>query len=168
VSAFVKFQQIVLESTDSVTQLQERANRLIKGCDEHFRSNLTQVSRISAVIPVDLRAVFVEMVVDLHTATTSREFIAKCNDVIKKFPRCEPWLRWWMQPDHAMMLFKAERKMSRTLWLVLPSTTNAGETQHSRIYQAIGNDFNLVDGLRHLCYWFIYLEQLSIAAQGKV
>jgi hypothetical protein len=83
------------------------------------------------------------------------------------FPKAEKWIRWWMLPAHASMLFPAARKMSPELWDSIPDTSNAEEAMHWKIYAAVGNSFSLIEGLRALVQFAEYYESQSNAKKRK-
>jgi hypothetical protein len=160
--AFRALQREILSSTDTDEELEARADRILKGCEEHFLANVTRISRISSIIPPESKGEFAEMATALLAPTmTSKQFVEECSEIVKKFPGCEPWLQWWMIPEHAMMLFPSEKRMHPRLWIIIPHTTNAGESQHNRLYHATGKDFPLIEGLDHLAHFFDWLATLS-------
>ncbi|KAJ7872441.1 hypothetical protein B0H13DRAFT_2669428 [Mycena leptocephala] len=65
-------------------------------------------------------------------------------------PGAETWIRWWMLPPHACMLFPSFRVMNPALWDSIPATTNAQEAIHYKLYAALGRLLALLDGLKGL------------------
>ncbi|KAJ7364816.1 hypothetical protein DFH08DRAFT_799130 [Mycena albidolilacea] len=72
------------------------------------------------------------------------------------FPRAESWIRWWMLPSHAYMLFPSFRVMSPELWNAIPDTTNPEEAMHLKLYTALGKKLNLLDSLKVLVVFADY------------
>lgn len=94
------------------------------------------------------------------------EFQREAHKFMQRFPGIRPWLNWWVQDGPAQMLFKASRIMHDELWDSLPSTTNAEECMHWRLYCAVGRDNSFFDSLHGLHRFVTALEQRTDARLG--
>ncbi|KAG0691978.1 hypothetical protein DFH29DRAFT_1074083 [Suillus ampliporus] len=105
ISAFADFWT---ERGDSRTEeeLRGAAAALLKGCQQHFRSQVTRVSKISAAVPPELRDHFKDRAMSLLDAGTLDEFKRIAQALLDDFPLTEKWLWWWMRDQHAKMLFQ--------------------------------------------------------------
>src|SRR5882762_1587337 len=141
--AFVDFWQLRLENRRSIVELDSAAEKLLKGCRQHFRSGVTRISKINGVVPANSTEAFKSRVEALLEANDVETFLSRAEVIIREYPRTETWLRWWMRDVHASMLFTAQRKMEPHIWEQMPDTTNAGEAMHWKLYSAVGRDLSL-------------------------
>ena len=70
-----------------------------------------------------------------------------------------------MNPGRAIMLFSSEKTMSTQLWTSLPSTTNAEESMHWKIYSAVGRDHGILEGFLSLLRVSEYYKRLYDAVE---
>ncbi|KAJ7342910.1 hypothetical protein DFH08DRAFT_703505, partial [Mycena albidolilacea] len=110
-----------------VDELLEAAPKLLKGCRQHFRNQVTQVKKIGGVVDPAQTDVFENYAKLLLKSDTIEDFTVHAEDFISTFPRAESWICWWMLPSHAYMLFPSFRVMSAELWNATPDTTNPEE-----------------------------------------
>lgn len=153
------------------------AEGLLKGCQEHFRANVTRIKRIAAVIspnnPSDYErkgAEFEKLALGLISAGSLTAFQQQANTILRQYPPVKLWMSWWSQPQIAQMLFNPLRAMDAQLWDSIPDTTNAEEAMHWRLYQHSGRDLSLMDGLEGLYRFSQLLERrtngrLGVASQ---
>ncbi|KAF7317558.1 hypothetical protein MKEN_00842700 [Mycena kentingensis (nom. inval.)] len=134
IDAFVEF-RMDHDDPRPRDELHQAAATLLKGCERHFRDQITRVSKISRIVPPVQRTIFENRI---------------AADIIDDFPLIRPWLAWWMRPEHASMLFPSERIMDNTLFFSLPATTNAEEAMHHRLYSMIKRGNSMMEGLRGL------------------
>ncbi|KAI0737390.1 hypothetical protein C8Q80DRAFT_1125393 [Daedaleopsis nitida] len=125
--------------------LRTAAEHLLKGCQQHFRSGVTRLSRIGSVVEPEKERRFRTLTEDLLSADNLEEFRLTAHDVLNEFPRLAPWLNWWLRDEHASMLFQSHRRMEPILWESVPSTTNAEEAMHFKIYNAVGKNHNFME-----------------------
>ncbi|KAK7012607.1 hypothetical protein R3P38DRAFT_3586804 [Favolaschia claudopus] len=92
------------------------------------------------------------------------EFTDCAESFIRDFPNAESWIRWWMLPAHATMLFPSFRKMTPELWNSLPETTNPEEAQHWKIYAALKRRLALIPGIKGLFAFVEHYRKLEEAA----
>ncbi|KAJ7315143.1 hypothetical protein DFH08DRAFT_1040237 [Mycena albidolilacea] len=145
-------------------ELVDAAVKLLKGCAQHFRSQITRVKKISGVVDPSKTDIFENYARGLLQCGTIAEFNDLAGKFSGDFPRAERWIRWWMLPAHACMLFPSFRVMDEALWNSIPDTTNAEEAMHWKLYAAIGRFLPLMDGLRALYKFAGHYQQLSDAA----
>ncbi|KAJ6484866.1 hypothetical protein C8R45DRAFT_1147891, partial [Mycena sanguinolenta] len=172
--AFVDFWLDRAPGERSIDELLETAPKLLKGCEQHFRSQITRVKKISGVVDPSKTDIFENKAKGLLRCTNMDEFTCLANDFIAAFPRAENWIRWWMLPAHATMLFPAFRIMNPELWKSIPDTTNPEEAMHWKIYcsistyAAIGTAMSLLDGLRALHKFAEHYQHLFDASSHGV
>ncbi|KAJ3009429.1 hypothetical protein NUW54_g2783 [Trametes sanguinea] len=151
-------------STRTTDDLRSSAERLLKGCQQHFRAGVTRLKRIGGVIPLGEASKFERMahkVLELDDLPSFRQHSQK---LLSAFPNIAPWLEWWLRDSHAAMLFGPYRQMDESLWTSLPGTTNAEEAMHWKIYAGIGRDQTLMSGLVSLYGFAGYYERLLAGA----
>ncbi|KAJ7190032.1 hypothetical protein GGX14DRAFT_328543, partial [Mycena pura] len=148
--AFVDFWMERAPDERSVQELLDTAPKLLKGCAQHFRNQITRVKKISGVVDPSQTDIFENYAKRLLKCNNIEEFTADANEFIRAFPKAETWIRWWMLPAHACMLFPSFRIMKLALWKSIPDTTNAEEAMHWKLYAALGKHFALLDGLKAL------------------
>lgn len=126
-------------------ELREKAAALLCGCKQHFRSSITRVKRITAIVPVDLRTYFENLVISLIDAPPE-EYLEVASTIKAKFPKLHPWLDWWLLKEHASMLFESQHRMEAVIWESLPDSTNAEEAMHFSMYSQQGKDHDFLPG----------------------
>lgn len=146
-------------------ELNQVAAGLLRGCQQHFRANVTRLKKIHGVVPVGREEAFESRTLALLDAVDHEAFQERAAVVIRDFPVAAPWLRWWMHPGRAIMLFSSEKTMSSQLWISLPSTTNAEEAMHWKIYSAVGRDHGILEGFLSLLRVSEYYKRLYDAVQ---
>ena len=72
-----------------------------------------------------------------------------------------------MRLEHVRMLFSSERVMSEQVWTSLPSTTNAEEAMHWKLYCAVGCNHTFMEGLTALLRVAHYYKRLYEAVQSE-
>ena len=155
ISAFVSFRQSE-GSTRTPDDLRNTAEKLLKGCEQHFRAGVTRIARIGGVIPVGEDQDFHRLAKQLVHASDLSDFHSAGQEILSRFPLVAPWLSWWLRDEHASMIFNSHRRMDPVLWDSMPATTNAEEAMHWKIYQAVGKQHHLMEGIRAL-YAFVEL-----------
>jgi hypothetical protein len=146
----------------------DAAEKLLKGCAQHFRNQITRVKKISGVVDPSKTDIFANYARKLLSCETMGEFLSHANDFIAAFPRAESWIRWWMIPAHACMLFPSFRGMNPALWDSIPATTNAEEAMHWKLYAALGHFLALLEGLKALYKFASHYQRLSDAAAREL
>ncbi|KAJ7436921.1 hypothetical protein FB451DRAFT_1061373, partial [Mycena latifolia] len=167
VQAFVAFWKRRKDNVRTDVELTKAGGSLLKGCQEHYRSQVTRIKKISAVVHPGLQDAFVNQALALLEAQDFAEFTKQIELLIKNFPRTEGWARWWARECHAKMLFKPFREMSVQDWDSIPNTTNAQESQHRKVYAAIGKKHELIPGLKGLHQLAEHYALLAAAASGE-
>jgi hypothetical protein len=165
VAAFVDFWTSYEPTKRTLDELEIAAQALLKGCEQHFRTGITRLKKVSGVIKPALADAFESRALALLDAEDVNSFTKMCGALLRDFPNVENWLQWWQQERPARMLFKPFRVMSDELWQKLPRTTNAEEALHFRLYAAVGRDLGLLEGLEGLFKFAEHLQTMS-TAQG--
>ncbi|OAV86589.1 hypothetical protein PTTG_29820 [Puccinia triticina 1-1 BBBD Race 1] len=110
-----------------------RAAKMIKGCHQHFRAQVTRVRRNRSILSADQDADFQKKCMALldtieEGGPTHKE---KIDELRRLFPKTKRWLDWWTMSDIQAMLFPSRWPMlddhpdgSNGL----PDTTNALES----------------------------------------
>ena len=60
INTFISFWTRIPENDRDEDSLRDTAQRILRGCKEHFRSGVTRLSRINGVIPPGSWEVFIE------------------------------------------------------------------------------------------------------------
>ena len=167
IAGFIMFWDLHPENKCMWQELQVAAERLLKGCREHFRSQITRVGWITAIVSHDKGDEFVARAHALLDAPSSEDFIAHAELLVQDFPKIRSWVEWWMRPSVASMLFESERKMDIELWESLPMDNNAEESMHWKLYSACGRNHEFLEGMHGLYAVAVYYERLHVAASGK-
>ncbi|KAG2098405.1 uncharacterized protein F5147DRAFT_815847 [Suillus discolor] len=151
------------EDSHSQAELEDAAGALLKGCQQHYWSQVTHVKKISGVIdPAKVdnfqsHALALLLVLDMDT------FKQKVASLLHDYPKIKPWLEWWLHDSHAQMLFPPFQKMKTGLFQAMPNSTNAEEVMHAKLYATVGKHYNLMEGL--LCLQ-VFMESFQLRAAG--
>jgi hypothetical protein len=167
IKAFITFWIQRPGNTRTRQELQTAAERLLKGCREHYRAGVTRVSRISAAVPPDMAEAFKDRAMNLLHLSNSEDFLAQAALLVRDFPKLKDWMEWWMRPTHAQMLFESERQMDIGLWESIPDTNNAEESMHWKLYSACGRNHRFLEGMHALHKVAVYYERLYEAASSE-
>jgi hypothetical protein len=119
-----------------------------------------------AVIPSS-RSWFRSLALGLLQAQSHDDFLDRAAAVTSEFPDTVNFFSWWLMPDRAAKLFPTEYRMEEKLALLMPSSTNAAESQHQKIYTAVGTDHPVGFGLRCLALYMEYFGRLLERVQSK-
>ncbi|KAJ3884668.1 hypothetical protein GG344DRAFT_71155, partial [Lentinula edodes] len=144
-AAFVAFWMQQPENERSEDELYRAAEVLLQGCEEHFRASVTRIKKIHSVVPVHSETHFEELALGLLSAKDLGDFYARAEFIQRNFPLSNSWLGWWLRDSVATMLFETHTCMEPDVWNSIPSTTNAQEAQHWKLYSAIGRDHGLLE-----------------------
>ena len=158
--AFVEFWMMHADNKQLHEELGKAAEHLLRGCEEHFRAGVTRVSRISGVIPSGMAEAFTKHALALLDTEDPQEFYSRAMLVVRDFPKVKSWMEWWLRPSHASMLCKSQRKMDADIWDSIPSTNNAEEAMHWKLYSAAGRDHTFLEGMYSLHAVAIYYERI--------
>lgn len=151
----------------SKLELREVAASLLKGCVQHFRSQITRVKRIGGVVSPSLQDTFQIRVMALLDAPDPTQLRKMADRLIKDFPRIKNWAEWWLRLSHAQMLFTAHRSMDPALAASIPESTNAEEAMNWKIYSALGKKLPLMQGLVGLHAFAKHYHTLSVGINSK-
>ncbi|OAV97600.1 hypothetical protein PTTG_26010 [Puccinia triticina 1-1 BBBD Race 1] len=118
-----------------------RAAKMIKGCHQHFRAQVTRVRRNRSILAADQDADFqkkcMALLDPIEEGGPTHE--GKIDEIRRLFPKTKRWLEWWTMSDVQAMLFPSCRPMLDDHPDGddgLPDTTNAIESMH-RVYYMI-------------------------------
>jgi hypothetical protein len=93
---FIEFWMTHGDNTHTISELQSAAETLLCGCSEHFRSGVTRISKISAVVPAGKGEAFKSRALALLDAPDTDQFLLRAALISRDFPLTAPWLNWWM------------------------------------------------------------------------
>jgi hypothetical protein len=135
------------EDQCSEAELEDAAGALLKGCQQHYWSQVTRVKKISGVIDPAKADNFQSRALALLSISDMDAFNQKVTSILWDYPKVKPWLEWWLRDSHAQMLFLPFQKMTTTLFRAMPNSTNAEEAMHAKLYATVGKRYNLMEGL---------------------
>jgi hypothetical protein len=123
---------------------------------QHFRNQITHIKKISGVVDLSQTDIFENYAKKLLKCTSVPEFTTHANEFIHTFPKAKSWIRRWMHPPHARMLFPCYCIIDLELWNSLPGTTNPEEAMHWKLYAALSRHLALLEGLKALVAFVEY------------
>jgi hypothetical protein len=151
INAYIRFSDTNTADYRSRGERQAAAERLLKGCEQHYRASVTRVAKNHGVVPFEKEGDFRKLALRLlDKELTAAEYTATVSTIYSNYPRLEDWMRWWDREAHASLIFPARYVMDPHMAKSLPATTNAEESMHNKIYSAIGRAHNLMDGLTEI------------------
>lgn len=165
--AYAEFHLLQPGNTLTYDQLYAKAETLLRGCEQHFRSTITRVKKMHGIVPFGNSDDFEQKTLALLHVRSMQEFRDRCTEIMREYPLTKPWLSWWMRESHASMLFLSHRRMDPDIWDAIPSTTNAEESMHWKLYTASGTQHDVVEGLESLFGVAKYFEGEYDAILGK-
>ncbi|OAV90961.1 hypothetical protein PTTG_28135 [Puccinia triticina 1-1 BBBD Race 1] len=141
-----------------------RAAKMIKGCHQHFRAQVTRVRRNRSILSADQDADFQKKCMALldpieEGGLTHEE---KLDELRRLFPKTKRWLDWWTMSDIQSMLFPSRRPMLDDHpdgEDGLPDTTNAIESMHRVYYMISSGKKCLIVGMVELLGFISVLEE---------
>lgn len=148
--AFGEFWRSQIGNQRSDDELVSAAEHLLRGCAEHFRANVTRISKISAVVGIGRADHFKGRALALLDAVDNEGFQTRAALLIDEYPLIGPWINWWLLDSHASMVFPLQQKMDAKTWNSIPATTNAEEAMHHVFYSGAGRDHDLMEGFSAL------------------
>ncbi|KAJ3773632.1 hypothetical protein FB446DRAFT_787672 [Lentinula raphanica] len=150
IEAFIAFWTQDPNDTRSEAELEDASRMLLRGCEEHFRASVTRIKKIHGVVAVGSEEQFERLTLGLLESNDHDDFYARVEVIQREFPLADSWLGWWLRESIAEMLFQTHTQMEPDIWDSIPSTTNAQEAQHWKLYSAVGRDHSLLQGLEAL------------------
>jgi hypothetical protein len=148
-------------------ELRTEARSLLKGCAQHFKAGVVRVSNISAAVPPSEKHRFRDMGLGLLNATDHEDLIRRAAAITDEFPDTTSFFEWWLMPERAGKLFPPEMRMQERLAQLIPDSTNAVESQHRKIYIALGKNHPLILGLRYLARYLIFHDEIIERAASE-
>ncbi|KAJ7048915.1 hypothetical protein C8F01DRAFT_1379362 [Mycena amicta] len=150
VEGFIDFHLELAPEGRDEAELRRAAEALLKGCRQHFATQVNRMSKLAGAVDPDKRREFRHFTDQMLGAKTMDDLNLIVAQFKRAFPHARAWIEWWMRPAHAVMLFDCARVMYPALWKSLPATTNAEEAMHHRIYLMVGRHLPLLKGLKSL------------------
>lgn len=145
-------------------RFQEEALQYQRGCLMHFKTSSNRLRRDGSLVPIALQDTFDHVTnVMLSIHTTTQEYNEAVTRLRTEFPTIKDWLKWWLRPTIASMIFPACSKMSTDLASQIPTTTNPIEAQHSLLHDGAGIDHELGPGIQRL---YLHVDKLHVQYQA--
>jgi hypothetical protein len=153
------------------SQLREKAEKLLKGCEMHFRRCVIRVSNISGVVHPRQKHEFRRRAFSLLKFASIEEYQHQIDFLVAHFPKTKSFFQWWTSREHAQMLFPI-KYANHKLFKKLPNMTNAQESMHFKMYRACADmskplNFGLMDGLTAAVSFCDGMERRFVAATSE-
>ena len=141
----------------------------LHGCNFHWNQSVERVRRNGTLVPPNELEVFNRLTRNLLKECTiptgCTRAVKRCQcqymfdstkrAILKKFPRLENWLTWWLKPQHASMIFPPFRGLSKEERQQIPTTDNCSEAinrdekrfaekEHLPVVAALDNSYKYV------------------------
>jgi hypothetical protein len=138
VSFIPSFKALSTEAQDAErSRYVQDAQDTLKGCATHFNGSVLRIKRNLALVPSEQTDVFQGFIYQLLSQdTTSSGFDKVAKEIESEFPRIKGWLKWWLRPANASMIFPAKRTMSEGVSDATPTTSNPIEHQFSLLHRS--------------------------------
>jgi hypothetical protein len=111
----------------------------LQGCEFHWAASVKNTAHNGNIIAAPKTLEFKHYCKQLLEATTMESFNATSNKIRAHFPKATTWLKWWINPLHAVLLFPAFRAsmlhQDLQAFAKNPKTTNICESQHRNYYR---------------------------------
>ncbi|KAF7295711.1 hypothetical protein MIND_01111500 [Mycena indigotica] len=107
--AFMDLRTLHAADGRTPAQLLQAATSLLKGCKQHFATQVERLSKVSGVVAPDRKSEFKKLTYSLLKADTMDSLNITVAELKRDFPHAKAWVEWWMRPAHAVMLFECVR-----------------------------------------------------------
>jgi hypothetical protein len=111
----------------------------LQGCEFHYQSSVKNTAQNGNIIPANKILFFKECCNEMLKVQSMEEFKTVENKIRGHFPKVAKWLKWWVNPLHAVLIFPAFRSslLHQDLqeFAKNPKTTNLCESQHRNYYR---------------------------------
>jgi hypothetical protein len=87
-------------------------SKYVHGCYFHFKQSVQKLQSTKAIVP-DEKSKKWNKCIKLLMSEDEKDFQQAVDDIPDEFPAAENWLRWWLMPVHAEMIFPSQKKMSQ-------------------------------------------------------
>lgn len=124
--------------------------RFLKGCYMHWMQSVQRLVSNYAVIPREQSKQFLQLVYTLRTTDSYPIYMQSILDLAISYPNCKKWLKWWLQPSNASMIFRCGSFQHPALLNHHVRTTNAVESYHGVLYGLIVKEQSLSVSLRYI------------------
>jgi hypothetical protein len=136
----------------------KEAQETLKGCATHFNGSVLRIKRSHGLVPPERADEFQALIYQLMSQdTTSEEFDQVATEIESEFPHIKGWLKWWLRPANASMIFPAKLAMSDEVSQATPNTSNPIEHRFSLLHRAVGTDQDLIPGIKKL---YLHVEEM--------
>jgi RecQ family ATP-dependent DNA helicase len=139
IAAIKQLHDINCKSTQWTTEIEQSYLAHLKGCEFHWLQSVKNTSHNGSVVPHWQRKEFTDGCRAMLTAETMDAFEHATASVLSTAPKCKTWLRWWLNPLHACLIFPSFRThmLNEDLrkFHTLPTTTNLCESNHRNYYR---------------------------------
>ncbi|EGF98492.1 uncharacterized protein MELLADRAFT_95666 [Melampsora larici-populina 98AG31] len=157
-NGFIRAYMKVFDCTD-----RKEALGKLKGCQEHFRQQVTRLKKNHKIVPLHLQEDWVRLTECLlHKDVPGKDTYEQNVQTLRRlFPAAKRWLDWWQASDIEAMLFRSRRKQIDDDGLCddLPDTTNAQESMHRVYYMIAESNCTIQIGLVQLYAFVKSLER---------
>ena len=120
-------------------QLAQSYYENLQGCEFHFAASVKNTAQNGNIIGAPRMHEFKQYCKELLEAATMESFNATAQKIRAHFPKATTWLKWWINPLHAVLLFPAFRAsllhQDLQAFARNPKTTNICESQHRNYYR---------------------------------
>jgi hypothetical protein len=168
VSLVLSFKALSKKAQDAErSRYVQEAQDMLKGCATHFNSSVLRIKRNLALVPSEQTNIFQGLIYQLLSQdTTSSGFDKVAKEVETLFHRIKGWLKWWLHPANASMIFAAKCTMSEGVSDATPTTSNPIEHQFSPLHCAISTNQDLILGIKKLHLHMDELHNQYLAIKG--
>ena len=83
--------------------------RNLKGCFFHWKQSVKHVAHNANVVPIHMQAAFTALADNIYNAADMPQFEEAVQCMQQRFPKSRTWMRWWTQPGHRILIFRACR-----------------------------------------------------------
>ena len=139
VAAIKALHEIYCRSTPWTTDMEQNCMRHLKGCQFHYKQSVKNTAHNGNVVPHFKAREFTAGCDAMLTAASMTEFEEATTSVLIAAPKAKTWLKWWLNPLHACLIFPSFRthELNQDLrkFLQLPTTSNMCESTHRNYYR---------------------------------
>ncbi len=139
IAAIQRLHEIHCRSTPWTRDMEQNCMKHLKGCEFHYKQSVKNTAHNGNVVPHFKAREFTAGCEAMLTATTVTAFEAATNSVLIAAPKAKTWLKWWLNPMHACLIFPSFRthELNQDLreFLQLPTTSNMCESNHRNYYR---------------------------------
>jgi hypothetical protein len=139
VAAIKTLHEIHYRSIPWTMDMEQNCMKHLRGCEFHYKQSVKNTANNGNVVPHFKVRDFTAGCDAMLAATTMTEFEAATTSVLTAAPKARTWLKWWLNPLHACLIFPSFRthELNQDLheFLRLPTTSNICESNHRNYYR---------------------------------